>query len=74
MFLRVRSGVVESDEISICGEREVPDEETGTVKDIINGLKIHKIKDFFPLLREKSNFGGHQLVAMSNWLNCMFGK
>lgn len=74
MFLEVRSGVVESDEISICGEREVPNEETGSVKDILNGFKIHEINDFFPLLREKSHFDGHQLVAVSSWLNSVFGK
>ncbi|MCJ1246028.1 Biotin/lipoate A/B protein ligase [Trapelia coarctata] len=75
VFLRVRSGVVESDEISIGGEREVPNNETrGSALDILRGIKVHEVADFFPLLREKSNFGGRGLAAISSWLNAMFGK
>lgn len=74
MYLRVRSGAVEADEISIGGEREVPSDETGVAKDILKGSKVHEINDFFPLLREKSNFGGPRLTAISSWLNTMFGK
>ena len=72
MFLRVRSGIIESDEISIGG-REIP-EEGGSVLDILKGTKVHEVADFVPLLREKSNLGEGGLEAVSRWLNAVFGK
>ena len=73
-YLKVKSGVIISSEISISTDQDVTHSEADILGKLIKDKTIQEIDDFETTLGQVSHRGSSEVTAVSRWLNTMLGK
>lgn len=74
VYLKVKSGVIISSEISVSSDRDTAKREAEKLDRVLNGKSIQDIDDFASIMGEANLDGSMNLFGISNWLNDVFGK
>lgn len=74
MYLKIRSGVVESSKISISSDEDSANTERKKFDHVLKDKSIHDIDDFNDVLNRVEHGVLTEVSSISRWLNIMFGK
>ena len=74
IYLKFRSGVVDSSRISISSDDETANAEREKFDQVLKNQSIHGIDDFNDLLNRVEHGASEEVSSISRWLNTMFGK
>lgn len=74
MYLKIRSGVVESSKISISSDEDSANTERKKFDHVLKDKNIHDIGDFNDVLNRVEHGVSTEVSSISRWLNIMFGK
>lgn len=74
MYLKIRSGVIQSSKISISSDEDSANAERETFDQALKGKSIHDIDNFNDVLNRVEHSASTELSSISRWLNTMFGK
>ena len=69
--MRIRSGTIDSAQISFSADRKLAGSETSSFEEILKGMRIHDIEDFYPILRQSVMGSQDDIMSISHWLNTM---
>ena len=75
VYLKVRSGIITSSNISISSNQDVAQEEAERVGRFLNERKIQDIGSFKTFLNKAAcEETGGEIAAISSWLDSIFGN
>ncbi|KAF6231158.1 hypothetical protein HO173_010658 [Letharia columbiana] len=74
VYLKIRSGVVESSKISISSDEDSANTERKKFDHVLKDKNIHDIGDFNDVLNRVEHGVSTEVSSISRWLNIMFGK
>ena len=74
MYLKVKSGVIISSEISVSSNQDTAKREAERLDHVLNGRSIQDVDDFAVIMDEANQDGSMNLSGISKWVNDIFGK
>ena len=74
MYLKIRSGVIDSSRISISSDEESANAERERFDQVLKDKIVHDIDDFNDTLNQVEHSASTEVLSISRWLNTMFGK
>lgn len=72
--MNVRSGTIDSTRISVSADPTDADEEAAGFNQLLKGVKIHEVEDFYTILRRIPNTNGQAVYNVAQWLNNVLAK
>lgn len=74
VYLKIRSGVIDSSRISISSDEESAKAEREKFDQVLRDRSIHDIDNFNNVLDRVEHGASTAVSSISRWLNTMFGK
>lgn len=74
VYLKIRSGVIDSSRISISSDEDSANAEIEKFEQVLKDKSIHEIDDFNDVLNRVEHGASVEVSSISRWLNIMFGK
>ena len=74
MYLKIKSGVIDSSRISVSSDEDSANAEIEMFNQVLKGKSIHDIDDFNDVLNRVELGASTEVSSVSRWLNTMFGK
>ena len=74
MYLKIRSGVIDSSRISISSDEDSANAEIELFDQVLKEKSIHDIDDFNDVLNRVELGASTEVSSVSRWLNTMLGK
>lgn len=74
MYLKIRSGAIDSTAISISSDDDSANAEREKFDRVLKGKNIHDIDGFNNVLSQVEHGALMEVSSISKWLNTMFGK
>ena len=74
MYLKIRSGAIDSTAISISSDEDSANAEREKFDRVLKDKNIHDIDDFNNVLSQVEHGALMEVSSISKWLNTMFGK
>lgn len=74
VYLKIRSGVIDSTAISISSDEDSANAEREKFDRVLKDKNIHDIDDFNNVLSQVEHGALMEVSSISKWLNTMFGK
>lgn len=73
MFLRIRSGIITSSEVSFSANPAAAEEEASTFRKLLQDKKLDEVRTFADIFDVQS-ISATMTAALAQWLNEVFGK
>ena len=74
VYIKVRSGVIQSSRISISSDVDSANAEIEKFEQVLKEKSIHDIDNFDDVLNGVAHGASVDVWSISRWLNTMFGK
>ena len=74
VYLRIRSGVIDSSRISISSDEDSANTEREKFDQVLKDKSIHNIDNFNDVLNQIEHGASTEVSSISRWLDTMFGK
>lgn len=74
VYLRIRSGVIDSSRISISSDEDSANTEREKFDQVLKDKSIHNIDNFNDVLNQIEYGASTEVSSISRWLDTMFGK
>lgn len=74
VYLKIRSGAIDSTAISISSDGDSANAEREKFDRVLKDKNIHDIDDFNNVLSQVEHDALMEVSSISKWLNTMFGK
>ncbi len=74
MYLKIRSGVIDSSRISLSSDEDSANAEKEKFDQVLKDKSIHDIENFNDVLNQVEQGAPTDVSSISRWLNIMFGK
>lgn len=74
MYLKIKSGVIDSSRVSISSDEESAKAERERFDRVLKDKSVYDIDDFNDMLNQVEHGASTEVSSVSRWINTMFGK